>query len=210
MEQGGSASVFAHHSIRVKLRIGVGLLAVSTLALFLSAMYGIYAYRGLAKSLSARSTELPLANELSQHVANLRVVLGQARERTLKLDRDDLGYKLVDYLQADSASVQRRSLRISSCSETATEWSSISSTTTLARNTEIASIRTNSGTPPASVATSQNARRWPRSTRSLDRIDDQNLDDSLILGRSGRRNRFASRRDRTAPCVGHAIAQPLV
>ncbi len=95
--------MFSHHSIRVKLRIGVGLLAVSTLALFLSAMYGIYAYRGLAKSLSARSTELPLANELSQHVANLRVVLGQARERTLKIDREDSGFKLIEYLRAESA-----------------------------------------------------------------------------------------------------------
>ena len=68
-------------AIRDKLRLGLGLLAVSTLALFIAALYGLYAYRGLVKSLSARSTELPLANELSQHVSNLRVVVGKSRER---------------------------------------------------------------------------------------------------------------------------------
>jgi signal transduction histidine kinase len=51
------------------------------LTLFGSAYYGLYAYRGLVKSLSARSTELPLANELSQHVADLRVILSQVEER---------------------------------------------------------------------------------------------------------------------------------
>jgi signal transduction histidine kinase len=51
------------------------------LTLFGSAYYGLYAYRGLVKSLSARSNELPLANELSQHVADLRVILSQVEER---------------------------------------------------------------------------------------------------------------------------------
>ena len=58
--------MFSHWPIRNKLKIGLGLLAASIAALFLSGIYGLYAYRGLVKSLSARSTELPLANELSQ------------------------------------------------------------------------------------------------------------------------------------------------
>ncbi len=73
--------LFSHWPIRNKLQLGLGLLAVSVLTLFGSAYYGIYAYRGLVKSLSARSSELPLANELSQHVADLRVVLSQVEER---------------------------------------------------------------------------------------------------------------------------------
>jgi signal transduction histidine kinase len=73
--------LFSHWPIRNKLQLGLGLLAVSVLTLFGSAYYGLYAYRGLVKSLSARSTELPLANELSQHVADLRVVLSQVEER---------------------------------------------------------------------------------------------------------------------------------
>ncbi|WP_197527295.1 sensor histidine kinase [Pirellulimonas nuda] len=73
--------MLAHRPIRDKLRIGLGLLAMSTLILSITALYGLYAYRGLVKTLSARSNELPLANQLSQHVANLRVVLSTAHER---------------------------------------------------------------------------------------------------------------------------------
>src|SRR5687767_10063936 len=53
--------LFSHWPIRNKLQVGLGLLAVSVLTLFGSAYYGLYAYRGLVKSLSARSAELPLA-----------------------------------------------------------------------------------------------------------------------------------------------------
>lgn len=73
-------------SIRNKLRLGLGLLAASTLALFLAALYGLYAYRGLVRTLADRSTELPLANELNQHVSELRVILGKARERIAQQD----------------------------------------------------------------------------------------------------------------------------
>lgn len=73
--------MFSHWSIRRKLQIGLGLLAVTVATLFGSAYYGLYAYRSLVKSLSARASELPLANQLSQHVANLRVILCQVEER---------------------------------------------------------------------------------------------------------------------------------
>jgi len=73
--------VLSHWPIRNKLQLGLGLLAVLVLTLFGSAYYGLYAYRGLVKSLSARSAELPLANQLSQHVADLRVILSQVEER---------------------------------------------------------------------------------------------------------------------------------
>lgn len=91
------APVLSNLSIRVKLRIGVGLLAISTVALFLAGYYGLYAYRGLLKTLSARSTELPLANELSQDVADLRVVLGQARERFIALDTRESDYHPIEF-----------------------------------------------------------------------------------------------------------------
>jgi signal transduction histidine kinase len=81
--------VLSQRSIGVKLRVGVGLLAASTVVLFSAAHYGLYAYRGLVKTLSARAAELPLANELSQHVADLRVVLGKARERSLALRQQE-------------------------------------------------------------------------------------------------------------------------
>jgi len=67
--------------IRKKLQLGLGLLLVMVLSLFGSAYYGLYAYRGLVKGLSARSVELPLASKIRQHVGDLRVTLSQAHDR---------------------------------------------------------------------------------------------------------------------------------
>jgi signal transduction histidine kinase len=73
--------LFSHWPIRNKLQLGLGLLAVSVLTLFGSAYYGLYAYRGLVKSLSARSAELPLADKLRDHVADLHEILNQVQDR---------------------------------------------------------------------------------------------------------------------------------
>ena len=73
--------LFSHWPIRNKLQLGLGLLAVSVLTLFGSAYYGLYAYRGLVKSLSARSAELPLADRLRDHVAELHEILNQVQDR---------------------------------------------------------------------------------------------------------------------------------
>jgi signal transduction histidine kinase len=66
--------------IRTKLTLGLGLLLVTVLALFGSAYYGLYAYRGLVKGLSWRSAELPLTSEIQKSVGIL-VTLSQAHER---------------------------------------------------------------------------------------------------------------------------------
>ncbi len=73
--------MISHLPIRVKLRVGLGSMAVSIGLLFAAALYGLYAYRGLVKSLNARSQELPLADQLSSHVGDLKVILAEARER---------------------------------------------------------------------------------------------------------------------------------
>ena len=73
--------MLSHWPIRTKLKLGLGLLLVTVLALFASAYYGLYAYRGLVKGLSARSAELPLAGEIRQHVSDIRVILSQATQR---------------------------------------------------------------------------------------------------------------------------------
>ena len=70
-----------HWPIRTKLKLGLGLFLIAVLALFGSAVYGLYAYRGLVRSLSARSAELPLASDIQRHVNDLRVILSQATER---------------------------------------------------------------------------------------------------------------------------------
>lgn len=98
--------MLSQKSIRTKLRIGVGLLALSTTVLFGAALYGLHAYRGLVKTLSARAAELPLANELSQHVANLRVVLGEARQQSLinsQLTNDNYLPTFTDDAETDDA-----------------------------------------------------------------------------------------------------------
>ncbi|HVC93695.1 MAG TPA: ATP-binding protein [Pirellulales bacterium] len=61
--------------IRVKLRIGLGLLLGIVITLSWSAIYGLYAYRSLVRSLSRRVLELPKANDLNQSVTDLRVAL---------------------------------------------------------------------------------------------------------------------------------------
>jgi len=73
--------VLSHWPIRTKFKLGLGLLLVTVLALFSSAYYGLYAYRGLVKSLSARSAELPLAGQVSQELVDLRDILSQANDR---------------------------------------------------------------------------------------------------------------------------------
>ena len=73
--------MLSHWPIRTKLQAGPGLLLVTVLALFGSAYYGLYAYRELVKSLSARSAELPLASHVLEPVSDLRVTLSQAKER---------------------------------------------------------------------------------------------------------------------------------
>ena len=69
--------MFSHWPIRYKLQLGLGLLAVSVLTLFGSAYYGLYAYRGLVKGLSARSAELPayIADTLPSHESSRLTVI---------------------------------------------------------------------------------------------------------------------------------------
>lgn len=59
--------------IRTKLLIGLGLLLVMVATLSWGGIYGLYAYRGLVRSLSRRVPELPKANRLILSVSNLRV-----------------------------------------------------------------------------------------------------------------------------------------
>lgn len=92
--------MLSHWPIRTKLRLGLGLLLVTVVALFGSAYYGLYAYRSLVKGLSARSTELPLATEIQGTVSNLRVTLSLAQERVFWPDAliDDVPTKDMEWL----------------------------------------------------------------------------------------------------------------
>ena len=63
--------------IRRKLFVGISLLLVTVSILAFSGFQGVYAYRGLARSLSRRASELPITTRLAQHVSDLRVTLGR-------------------------------------------------------------------------------------------------------------------------------------
>ncbi len=65
--------------IRYKLWLGIGLLLVLVATLAASGSYGLYAYRGLVRTLRDRSTELPLATELAVRVSDLRSTLSEYR-----------------------------------------------------------------------------------------------------------------------------------
>ena len=68
--------------IRNKLFVGITLLLVIVVTLSASGFRGVYAYRGLLKSLRARADELPLATTLLQQVSDLRAtVAGAPSER---------------------------------------------------------------------------------------------------------------------------------
>jgi signal transduction histidine kinase len=67
--------MLARWPIRNKLLLGITLLLVIVVALSVSGLGGVYAYRGLVKSLRARADELPLATTLLQRVSDLRATV---------------------------------------------------------------------------------------------------------------------------------------
>ncbi len=69
--------MFSKRPIRVKLLIGLGLLVLMVVILSGGGLYTMYAYRELAKILSWRVVELPVAAELSRQVGDLRITLSE-------------------------------------------------------------------------------------------------------------------------------------
>ncbi len=65
--------------IRRKLLLGLGLLVLVVAILSSTGLVATYAYRNLVNSLSWRVAELPLAAELSSHVGDLRITVGELR-----------------------------------------------------------------------------------------------------------------------------------
>ncbi|MBU4271073.1 MAG: HAMP domain-containing histidine kinase [Planctomycetes bacterium] len=65
--------------IRRKLLLGLALLVLVVAILSSTGLVATYAYRNLVNSLSWRVSELPLAAELSSHVSDLRITIGELR-----------------------------------------------------------------------------------------------------------------------------------
>lgn len=67
--------------IRNKLLVGLGLLVVIVAIASGTGLYGLYLYRDMVKSLSARAHELPLATALIDHASEMRVLLAHLEAR---------------------------------------------------------------------------------------------------------------------------------
>ena len=65
--------------IRSKLLLGLALLVLVVSILSSTGLVATYEYRDLVNSLSWRVNELPLAAQLSQHVGDMRIALGELR-----------------------------------------------------------------------------------------------------------------------------------
>lgn len=74
--------------IRTKLTFGVALLLVMVTILAISGFRGVYAYRGLAKTISRRASELPVATELAQQVGSLQVALSHLKGTSFDVPLD--------------------------------------------------------------------------------------------------------------------------
>jgi len=90
--------------IRNKLLIGIGLLLVIVGTLSCSGFFGMYAYRSAVKSYSGRANELPLAQNISKHVSELRLIMSNVRDWSsdaaseAKVDRSTITQPFAGYL----------------------------------------------------------------------------------------------------------------
>ena len=152
--------LFSHWPIRNKLQLGLGLLAVSVLTLFGSAYYGLYAYRGLVKSLSARSAELPLAEQAARSrrrpARDPQPGSGPAASSTRRYARCDRGRP---------NGLGRRRLAAAEVSHAARSVLSDARPATARSSTP-----TGCAPKPASATTATNARRSRKIDEVLDRI----------------------------------------
>ena len=81
--------MLSHWPIKKKLLVGLLLLLVIVVTIAFSGFRGVYAYRGLARSVRHRVKELPLASKLAQSINDLRVTtsrIGQDNEVLLGAD----------------------------------------------------------------------------------------------------------------------------
>jgi two-component system, NtrC family, sensor kinase len=85
--------------IRRKLLLGLGLLVLVVSILSSTGLVATYAYSNLVSSLSWRVSELPMAAELSRHVSDLRITIGELRgprvDTFLDTARDRVSMRIV-------------------------------------------------------------------------------------------------------------------
>ena len=78
--------MLSRRSIKYKLLIGVALLFLIVAVLSASGIWGVSSYRGLARTVSHRAAELPLAADVTENVAGLRITYSRIRPQQDVLD----------------------------------------------------------------------------------------------------------------------------
>ena len=69
--------MFSSWPIRKKLLLGMTVLLVMVVVLSFSGFSGVYSYRALARDISSRARELPLATRLAHAVSELRLAVNE-------------------------------------------------------------------------------------------------------------------------------------
>lgn len=142
-----------------KFLVSIALLLFIVGILSFSGFRSVYSYRSLAKTVSRRVSELPLATELSQKVSDLRVAYSQARQlQEMPLD-----------IQNSSTQILREQVRAS--------YSSVESA--LIKYQQGLAVRTTPGVP---INDNQEERDTARKMQlTLNRITELDRDEDWIL-----------------------------
>jgi two-component system NtrC family sensor kinase len=121
------SAVLSKWPIRNKLLTGIGLLIVIVAALSWSGLHGVYAYRHAARSFRGRADEMPLTQELSRQLSDMRVLVAEAGSpfspssdpvtAVFDLDRYDRTIQFAEHLAEVRATLDEYRRRLKDLSE---------------------------------------------------------------------------------------------
>jgi two-component system NtrC family sensor kinase len=121
------SAVLSKWPIRNKLLTGIGLLIVIVAALSWSGLHGVYAYRHAARSFRGRADEMPLTQELSRQLSDMRVLVAETGSplspssdpvtAVFDLDRYDRTIQFAEHLAEVRATLDEYRRRLKDLSE---------------------------------------------------------------------------------------------
>jgi len=104
--------MFSRWAIRYKLTLCLAMLIAIVGALSFSSFQGVYSYRRLARSISTRAKELPLAEAINQNSDDLQTLLNTYRNDDVPLT-DKAIRRVNDHLDLIESSTQQYNLQLS-------------------------------------------------------------------------------------------------
>ncbi|MGY8731459.1 MAG: hypothetical protein ACKVK0_04940, partial [Pirellulales bacterium] len=104
--------MFSRWAIRYKLTLCLAMLIAIVGALSFSSFQGVYSYRRLARSISTRAKELPLAEAINQNSDDLQTLLSTYRNDNAPLTEKTVR-RFNDHLDLIESSTQQYNLQLS-------------------------------------------------------------------------------------------------